>query len=146
MPFLSPIDVRLHEGKVGGTLLADLGYHDDLTDIDIWVPEGFSCDFGSVPSLFTGLVPRIGKVAGAYILHDWLYRNCGKVMLSEYLDIKLSRTNADRIMLEAMDEHNMNWWRRNAAWMGVRIGGSAAWDKYCGKEIIPHEIDTDQNS
>ena len=132
MAFLGAVDVRLHDGAVGGTLLSPLGYR--WQDVEIWVPSGFECDFGSVPGfvIMPGLVPRVGQSGGAFILHDYLYRTCGVVDGSDFRADKLTRKQADQVMRDAMADLRVSWWRRFLAYSAVRIGAGAAWAKRCG--------------
>ena len=140
--FLSAVDVRFHDnGEIGGTLLSPLGYQ--WRDMEIWVPGGFVSDFGSVPGLFSGFVPRIGLSAGAFVLHDYVYRQCGLIN-EDTLDTHIiSRKDADDIMRAAMRDLHVPAWRRYLAWAGCRIGAGLSWDKRC-KGLGHYQRDEDR--
>ena len=88
----------------------------------IKVPEGFETDLASVPRLpFVYLaVGNTGHKAA--VLHDWLYA-------TNYYD----RAKCDLLFYHALRESGIGYWNANAMYLGVRIGGSSAYDFYTKK-------------
>jgi hypothetical protein len=96
-------------------LLSPLVYRSDIAG-QIEVPQGYVTDFASVPRL-----PMVYLLAGdtaheAAVIHDWLYA-LGTV----------ARSVADDVFREAAAASGVAWWRRWMLWLGVRVGGSAAY-------------------
>ena len=118
MPFTTTLRVEEVEGRDDSwRLIEPLVYHGH-SDVFI-VPADFVTDFGSVPRYLRWLVPAYGRGKKAYVLHDYLYRS-GEV----------PRDDADGIMRRVMRELRSTKPVRWMAWLGVRVGGGAAWKKY----------------
>ena len=86
------------------------------------VPEGFETDFASIPLLFQRIIPVNGNHRLPAVVHDYLYSVKGRLP-----SITLSRQQCDRVLLTAMEEKNVNAWRRLAMYGAVRIGGQFHW-------------------
>jgi len=86
----------------------------------IFIPKGFKTDFGSIARFLWAIVgaPATGKHRRAVLFHDWLY--------STQL---VSREEADVICLEIMKEDGANFFKRYTIFLGVRVGGFAAWSR-----------------
>ena len=86
--------------------------------------DGF--DFGSVPLLLQGFVSPL-SAPKSFVLHDsnyefhhvWGVNGC----------VKVSRKQADDLLLLGMQAEGCNWWQRNKVWTSVRIGGGGVWKK-----------------
>lgn len=96
----------------------------------IVVPAGAKTDFASTPQALWTDLPPAGKWAPAAVLHDHLYwsQPC-------------TREQADKVLLEAMQDLGVDWRRAELIFEGVRIGGQHAWDqdardRAAGKEHI----------
>jgi hypothetical protein len=102
-----------------------------INGIKLIVPAGFVSDLASIPFGFRWLLPRKGPWSHAAIVHDYLYLT-GRV--NEWV---LTQQDADRIML-AMMRHNPHVPRRKALaiYIGLRLGGFAAWQGYRRKDGI----------
>jgi len=104
---------------------------DDYTyergSLRITVRKDFVFDGASIPRIFWSLIgaPQAGKHAHASLLHDDLYVN--KILFRDGREVKISRKEADDIMLMVMKEDGVSWWRRNAIHRAVRVGGGRAW-------------------
>lgn len=85
--------------------------------IGFQVPVGFVTDFASVPRGLWNLIPPWGPYTRAAVLHDYQY------WLGD-----LSRKEADRIFLVAMEGLGVGWVKRQAIYWGVRAGGWYAWN------------------
>lgn len=85
----------------------------------IEAPKGMDTDFASVPRFFWRWLPPWGRYSPAVVIHDWLYKS-GKV----------SRAEADLILLDLMERLGVSWIKRQAIYRGVRLGGWVAWRKY----------------
>lgn len=125
MPFRSELKVEFIRGEIEGILLADLIYYSNQFSIEIVVPEGFISDFASVPGqiILPGLVPKIGRIRDAAVVHDYLYRTCG-------MNGSLNREVCDLIFKEAALDCGVPAWRADMAHTGVRIGGWKPWRSY----------------
>lgn len=118
MPFITDLEVKFNSDTA--ILLQDLVYRHNKYG-EITVKAGFETDFASVPGyvLLPGLVPRVGKVKWSSVVHDWIYRG-------HEFD-RFNRKQADKIFLDAAIECGMDVWRAYIAYLGVRVGGWAAW-------------------
>ena len=82
----------------------------------ITVPTGFKTDFASVPRI-PFVYDAVGNVAReASVVHDYLYTTHA-----------VNRETADAVLREASKATGVNWLRRWAMWLGVRIGGGSHW-------------------
>lgn len=77
----------------------------------VYVPAGYLTDGASVPRIFWNLLPPWGKYGAAAIVHDYL---------CEFLEIqvdgipqRITRKQADLILLEAMEVLEVPWLTRN---------------------------------
>lgn len=103
------------------TLYQDFVYRSDLP-LPAWlvrVPAGFVTDFASVPRGLWNILPKTGPWDKASVLHDWLYRQG-----------LLDRALVDRLFFEAMGVSHVPAWKRWVMYLGVRLGGRSAWDRY----------------
>lgn len=119
MPFESDLDVHFLRGRMGAVLDSDLVYR-TVKDVLIVVRSGFETDFASVPQFLGSLIPKVGRLRDAAVVHDWLYRGHEGGLYA--------RSDADRIFREAMRECGVWWWRRWMAWAGVRLFGRLSWE------------------
>jgi hypothetical protein len=87
----------------------------------IEVPAGTITDFASIPRLLWPILPPTGRYTRAAVVHDVLYSN-HRTGLFHY-----SRAYADAILMEAMRDCGCGWLCCYTIWIGVRIGGWAAW-------------------
>ena len=80
------------------------------------VPQGFVHDKASVPRALWSFFPKSGPYTRAAVIHDWLYwaQPC-------------TRAQADNLLMIAMQESGVSWWRRQLVYRGVRTGGDGAW-------------------
>lgn len=106
----------------------------------ITIPTGFLCDLASVPRwlwTITGITPS-GLIEAAALLHDFIYRNKGKLprysygMLKDgvWVDLygaKWGRIDGDKLFARVMREAGVSKSKRRAAYLGVRAGGWASW-------------------
>lgn len=84
------------------------------------VPRNFRTDFASIPRALWSLVGHpAGRYAQAAVLHDFLYKTA-----------PVSRARADALFLEAMGVLGVRWSQRWALYLGVRVGGWAAWAEH----------------
>lgn len=118
---ISPIgpDVRPYDITDEGFERAYIANHFSYCDPEmgrvIVVPSGFVTDYTSIPWPVTYIFPRKGrKYVNAAFIHDYLYA----------LGLEGQRAYADRIMLDAMDEYDVDWLTRHIIYLGVRIAGA----------------------
>ena len=85
---------------------------------NVTVPKGFITDFASVPRLPFVYDVLANMAQRAAVVHDYLY-SMGIV----------PRAIADKVLLEAMKISGVSWAKRNAIYLGVRIGGASHYKK-----------------
>jgi len=105
-------------GKIR-TLKSELHYYSEILKAWVIVEVDFTTDFGSIPSLFQGLIPKDGKGTFPYIIHDKLYK-----------DGKYSRKICDDVLKEALKVTGVIWWRRVSIRGALRVGGWVAYNKH----------------
>jgi hypothetical protein len=93
------------------------------------VPKGFITDFASIPrGLWNLWPPTAGKHAKPSVVHDVCYVR--GYIESDLIQKKITRKDADDIFKEALAVAGCNWFTRQALYLGVRVGGSTAWNNY----------------
>lgn len=84
------------------------------------VPAGTVTDLDSVPRLPLAYWLVKGRATLSAVLHDWLYA------------LQKPREWADEVLLEAMKVEGVGSVMRRVIWLGVRAGGSHAYNKKNG--------------
>ena len=133
--FTSPLVVRVVVADKKPFVLEedftyDIGY--EGSEKTIRVPKGFRTDFASVPFGFRWLVPVVGKLGKAAVLHDFLYSVGGGSQVARLYavsDFRKLRKMADDTFFEAMTVLKVNKIHKYAAWLGVRAFGWLVWRK-----------------
>jgi hypothetical protein len=103
-------------------------------------PDGFPFDFASIPRVAWRVIgPPSGYGHGANYgpaaaIHDYLYETA-KVN-GEWI----GRSTADWILLDAMVQLEVHWWRRNLMWECVRVGGVSHWQKHRKADGRPRRL------
>ena len=104
-------------------LKTSLGFVSDRMKVSIFVPIGFVSDFASVPRGLRSIVDNDDPgVVMPSIVHDYLYRNSGKVPEGPF-----SRKEADDLMLEGMEVCGLPTTQRRAVYFAIRTGGAFTW-------------------
>ena len=106
------------EGKIR-TLKEELHYYSEILKAWVIVEVDFKTDLGSIPALLQGLIPKDGKGAFPYIVHDKLYRQG-----------KYSQKICDDVLKEACKVTGVSWWRRVSIRGGLRVGGFVAYNRH----------------
>jgi hypothetical protein len=91
--------------------------------VRVEIPVGFITDFASVPRVLWPLFPPFGKYTRAAVVHDYLYDQHRKRVA------RYSRAYCDAVLLEAMKDCQCGWGQCFLIWLGVRLGGWAAWSR-----------------
>lgn len=117
MPFLSKLDVSLtdqytNDGRVIWRVDSPLVY--ESSDRTIIVPSGTLTDFASVPRLPIAFWFTADCAHAAAVIHDYLYAT-GSV----------SKRQADKIFLQAMEETGVSWLQRKLMYRAVRLFGGS---------------------
>jgi len=121
---LKRIDVHNYE------LEGDFTYTND--EIKVTAKHGMPTDGASIPKFTWRFIgsPFIGKYVGAALIHDALYTSRGLG--------KLNKKQVDKLFLEMMKVEGVSYWKRQAMYWAVNLGGDDAWnsiekdgDKYC---------------
>lgn len=100
-------------------LEAQYDYYDiDVTGRTIRVPRYFEFDLASIPRVLWSLIAPFELSIVAPLLHDFLYRG---------QDSRFTRGEADKIFKTAMALEGIGRFRRNAAYLAVRVFGKSAW-------------------
>lgn len=99
--------------------------------LKVCVPTGFITDLASVPRAFWNLYPPFGSYAPAAIIHDYLY-TCQEIGGDPFQEPPIfgqpiSRSEADKLLLQAMDDLGVNETTCNIIYMAVRVFGGPAW-------------------
>jgi hypothetical protein len=107
-------------------LLQPLGFYSRELDLFIVTPTAFVADSYSVPIGFDWVVR--GQDRRPAFTHDDSYDGlllvCGNG--NEPLrELRISRAQADALILEACNSVRMAWWRRRIIFRGTRVGGWA---------------------
>lgn len=91
------------------------------SSVRIEVPERFTTDFASVPRVAWPVISPYDQ-PGPPIIHDWLY------YWHKWPDGKaMTRKQADRIFLEALEVDGAGWFKRRMMYRAVRLFGRRAW-------------------
>lgn len=115
---LSPLRVEHVPGTDTWTVTDWFRFYSDVLRRTIRVPPGFRTDFNSVPrGLWNLLPPEENPEAG--VIHDQLYQRNG-----------CTRGQADAVHREVLTVLKAPRWKRNAMYVGLRLGGWAAWRTY----------------
>lgn len=85
-------------------------------DCRIVVPPGFVTDLASVPKPLRGILDVNGRSRRPAVLHDFAYHSHN-----------LPRADADDLLRRAIIAEGGRPWQARIYWMGVRIGGAAAY-------------------
>lgn len=103
----------------------------------ITVPPGFPTDLTSIPRFAWTLLPPDGPWLKAAVIHDFLYRTCGRGKwlnqpngLTRQCQPNVDcykREEADWILRDAMKDRGVDIVRRNIIWAAVRLGGGGGW-------------------
>lgn len=124
--FITPLDTRKlalgPHGRLIFKLLAPLVYQSDLLGKTITVPFGFVTDFATVPRLPLVFLATGDRAHEAAVIHDWLY----SVHVIDGMEIE--RSLADDVFREAVEVVEKSATLARVMWLGVRVGGSFAWE------------------
>ena len=91
--------------------------------IIISVPKDFITDFASVPRWLWWLFPPYGLYGKAAVIHDFLYTELSK-------SYKITKAQADKIFLEALEVLGVPTWKRNIIYLAVKLFGSKYFKGY----------------
>lgn len=127
--FKTELDTRWRKDDKTAVVLSDLVYASAVLGKmsfgylhRITVPKGFTTDFASVPRFLPLVFSLVGDSAHkAAVLHDYLYQT------HKVGPIKITRSMADSIFLEAMKVTKVPLLKRQMMFWGVRLGGSGSW-------------------
>lgn len=109
--------------RVEYRLTRPLAFYSAELDRTIVVPAGFTTDWGSVPRSLEWVVSgEDSTLVPGSIIHDYVYRNRGNIPGG-----RLTRKQADLLLVECMATLGAGWAKRNAVYAGVRAGGWATW-------------------
>lgn len=81
---------------------------------ELYIPEGFVTDLGSIPQPWNGIIRRNDESIMAYIIHDWIGKKGS---------LKVARKTSDKILRTVALRCGQTHWRAMAAYLGTRVGG-----------------------
>ena len=126
--FLGPLDVRLlDDQEERWMLLAPLSYRSAVLRAHVVIPTGFITEFASVPRWFFIYLTFGGRAKRPAVLHDFLYQ-------THFPGVDQEQTDA--VFDEAMQVIGEPDWAAKAMWLGVTIGGAAAWATGPARRLI----------
>lgn len=106
----------------------------------ITVPSGFTTDLASIPSIVWPLLPPDGPWLKAAVIHDFLYKTCGKGAW-DYQPYAFTRKDctpdkpcytrdeADRILDQAMEDRGVGSFKRGLIYTAVHLFGGHGWGR-----------------
>jgi hypothetical protein len=112
----SEVAVRAYHGRPGYWRTLDIVDYETPEKEIITVPRGFVTDFASIPRVFWNVLPPFGRYTAAAVIHDYLYFKQDR-----------ERLHADLIFLWAMQELQVERWKRHSMYQAVRIFGQRPW-------------------
>lgn len=90
------------------------------------VPYGFKTDLASIPKLFWSWLSPFGKHQEAALIHDYLYKNDGKL---KGLKNKLTRKESDLLFKNVMLADGVSNFNAQVMYLAVRTFGWNFWNK-----------------
>ena len=124
MALKQPICGIVTEGPFTSQYVLSEDYTYRFGGCDITVPEGFIWDGASAP-IRSG-IRKDGLIRAAALIHDYLYRNGGRIAPR----VVLSRKQVDGLFRMMMREAGMSWWKAKKAYLAVQWFGWLAWNKH----------------
>lgn len=141
--FLVSLDDKQHcsettDGRCKWGLERPVVYQVRGTQDLITVPPGFTTDLASIPSVVWPLLPPDGPWLKAAVIHDFLYKTCGKGQW-EYEAYAFtrkgctpdkecySRDAADKILRDAMQDRGVGSFKRSLIYEAVHLFGKGGW-------------------
>ncbi len=111
-------------------LLEPFIYQDKEKELTISIPAEFESDYNSVPVGLWNIFPP-WEYPEAAVIHDWLYKHPqGRYRTSESEDVFLTRPECDAVHRRILELLGASWWKRQAMWAGIRVGGAHSWNRY----------------
>lgn len=125
----------LRDGRSLWGLYKELPYFPGPTPEDteqITVRPGFVTDLASIPRWASIILPQDGPWVKAAIIHDYLYATGGTGQwkngpVTITRPTPYSREEADRILLQGMENRGVDVVRRTIIYLAVRVGGVFGW-------------------
>jgi hypothetical protein len=99
-------------------LVEPLYFWHELTGFQT-VPVGFITDFASIPAFFRRIFNVNGTHREEAVVHDWLYKNKGKLPDSPIL----TRKECDQIFLDGLKKEKIPLWKRFLMYQAIRQFG-----------------------
>lgn len=126
---LPPVAVTYHAASEHWQLLRDYSAFDPRRNAILTAMAGFTFDLSSVPRpLWFATAPFELSIV-APLFHDLLYRYGGKS--GRYLqltpEIRYTRSQADDLFKDQMEDEGVGWFRRHSAYRAVRWFGGSSW-------------------
>lgn len=112
--FLNKLELEYIDGH-NWRVTRNFAYESSSLKRTITVPAGFVTDFASIPRFLWSILPPTGGYGEAACIHDECYR-------TPHLGI--TRAQADKVLLEAMEVLGVGRMTRWTIYAGVRVGGA----------------------
>lgn len=113
--FQSPLIVQYEDGR-DWVIYQEFTYCSER--VCVHIPAGFATDFASIPRFLWRIIsPTDREIGKPAVVHDYLYRTP---------TVAITREQADRELMLAMECVGAPWWKRKLVYAGVRLGGTHA--------------------
>ncbi len=88
------------------------------------IPKGFKTDFGSVPAVFSWVVPPVCAADVDFLLHDAMYSTLWPTFVGAW-DVTFQEAN--EILRNGMEWAGVEEWKSEAAYLAVQLAGESHW-------------------
>ena len=126
--FTTPLEVEYVDGR-NWKVTQEFDYildWENKEDRVIRVPVGFLTDFASIPKILWNLLPPTGTYGKAAVIHDYLYKNGGRVPCPNCVGDVYTRKQCDGIFYDAMGVLGTPEWKRKVMYRAVRMFGGSS--------------------
>ena len=90
----------------------------------VTAPAGYETDGASVPRAVWWLLPPFGSYREAAVIHDYLFE------VQKVGGKRIGVTEANMHLLWGMEDLGVSWWKRQAIYRAVQVGGWVSFRKY----------------
>ena len=119
--FLTDLSMASIRGTDKYRLTKDLAYKTKCAEV-ITAPHGFVTNLASIPRVLKIFIDNDeGVIRDAAVIHDYLY--------STSCHMNITRKDADKVLMEAMQALGAGWLKRRTVYRSVRMFGMFAYKK-----------------
>lgn len=99
-------------------------------DQEVEFLAGMETDLASIPRLLWRVIPPFRSIKRPAVFHDALYHYRPFLLAGDGVMRRVDRGKADKLLYVAMRAEKLTKEVANEVYLGVRIGGGAAWHKH----------------